>query len=525
MAPYEAGGAIGPKGFYRFVFDEYHSLSQPTLERAATPWKFLVAALLASRRERDPGVAFTEDAYTQLLVHRYGFVLPARIANWPAGEPQPTFRRPLGIVDGVLSSRLFGAELEVSNLGCATCHSAVLYDAAGDPTRDAWIGLPSSSIDLGRYSEDLYRAFVRAAARPDETLALVQQIFPTVSEDELKTLRKFYLPQLRKRTDELQKTIGAFTPYSNGQAGTTNGVATLKLYLGVIDGEHVDPTQVAFTSVPDLGPLRVRTSILWDGIYAPPGWSHTGPLAAMTPAAQIAAMGGIVSAVTISTTGVTPAVAAENVPRVREAVAWIIDDYRSPPFPGRIDGALAARGAALFDQHCARCHGTYAETPTGLRLASFPNKLIPSDVIDTDPTRASAVGADPNALFAKTALAPYLHARAMNGYIAPALTSVWASAPYLHNGSVPTLWHLMHPEARPARFQVGGHRLDFARVGIDGAVGADGVYRYPAGYAPWMEPDVYDTRAPGHSNAGHTEPFDDLGEDDKRALMEFLKRV
>jgi mono/diheme cytochrome c family protein len=522
MAEHEAGQ---PVGFYRFVFDEYHSLSRPTLERAATPWKVIATALLAYHHEQDPSIPLTEDAYTQLLVRRYGFVLPARVANWPAGDRQPAFRRPLGIVDGVLSSRLLGAEIEVSNLGCATCHSAVLYDAEGNPTHDAWIGLPSSSIDLGRYGEDAYRALVRAAARPDETLSLVRQVFPAVSEAELKTLRKFYLPELRERMDQLQRTIGALTPYSNGQPGLTNGVATLKLYLGVIDGKHVDPTQVAFTSVPDMGPLRVRTSILWDGVYAPQGWSHTGPLAPMSPSAQADAMGGIVSAVTIGTMGVTPAVAAENVPRIRQAVAWAIDDYRPPPFPGPIDGALAARGAALFDQHCARCHGTYAETPTGPRLVQFPNKVIPCDVIETDPVRAQAVGADPNALFAKTALAPYLHARNTGGYVATALTSVWATAPYLHNGSVPTLWHLMHPDARPARFQVGGHRLDWQRVGIDGQVEPDGVYRYPAGYKPWMEPDVYDTRARGRSNAGHVEPFDELGEDDKRALLEFLKRV
>jgi mono/diheme cytochrome c family protein len=514
-----------PAGFYRFVFDEYHSLSRPTLERAATPWKIIATALVSYHHERDPRVPLTEQGYVELLVRRYGFVLPARVANWPAGDPQPTFRRPLGIVDGVLASRVLGAELEVSNLGCATCHSAVLYDAQGNPTRDAWIGLPSSSIDLGRYGEEAYQALARAAAHPDETLALVRTVFPDVSDAELGTLRKFYLPRLRERMDELGKTIGALTPYSNGQPGLTNGVATLKLYLGVIDGKHVDPTQVAFTSVPDMGPLRARTSILWDGVYAPQGWQHTGPLPAMTEAAQISGMGGIVSAVTIGTMGVTPEVAAENVPRIREAVGWVIDEYRPPPFPGPIDATLAARGGALFGQHCARCHGNYAETPAGLRLASFPNEVIPSDVIETDATRADAVGADPNALFAKTALAPYLHARRTGGYVATALTSVWATAPYLHNGSIPTLWHLMHPEARPARFQVGGHRLDFARVGIDGAVDAEGVYRYPKGYAPWMDPDVYDTRAPGRSNAGHVEPFDELSEDDKRALLEFLKRV
>jgi hypothetical protein len=87
---------------------------------------------------------------------------------------------------------------------------------------------------------------------------------------------------------------------------------------------------------------------------------------------------------------------------------------------------------------------------------------------------------------------------------------------------VPTLWHLMHPEARPARFQVGGHALDFTRVGIAGSE-RDGTYAYPAGYTPWTLPDLYDTALPGHANTGHTRPFQNMSEEEKAALLEFLK--
>jgi mono/diheme cytochrome c family protein len=518
--------AAAPVGFYRFIFDSFHSLSRPAMERSAVPWKVMAAAMLSLEATRAPTPPATEAAYAALLERRYGFVVPARIANWPAGDAQPTFTRPLGIVSGTLARSLPRVEMEVSNLGCATCHSAVLYDGAGNPTHDVWIGLPSTSIDLGRYAEDAYAALARAADRPDETLALAARIFPAMYDVERESLRRYYFPELIRRVAELRATTGAFTPYSNGGPGLTNGVATLKLYLGALDTRHRDPTQVAFTSVPDLAPLRLRTSILWDGVYAPPGWGHSGPVdPGLSVDARRDALAGIVSVVTIGTLGVTPDVAATNIPHVADAVGWMLTSYRPPPFPAPIDAALAARGGALFAQHCERCHGTYEETPGGVRVATFPNKLVPADVIDTDPVRAEAVGAAPNALFGKTAMGPHVDARATGGYIATALTSLWASAPYLHNGSVPTLWHLMHPEARPARFQVGGHRLDFARVGIDGAVDAAGVYRYPAGYKPWMEPAIYDTTLPGRSNAGHVEPFDELSEDDKRALLEFLKRV
>jgi mono/diheme cytochrome c family protein len=529
-SPAMAARANSPAvGFYRFVFDPFQSLSRPAMERSAVPWKVMAAAMLGLEATRGPAPALTEDAYVRLLERRYGFVVPARVANWPAWEHEPAFNRPLGIVSGTLGHAIPHIEIEVANLGCATCHSARLYDAAGNPTRDAWVGLPSSSIDLGRYAEDAFAALSRAADRPEETLALARQVFPAMSVVEEDSLRRFYFPELAARIAELRGTIGAFTPYSNGGPGLTNGVATLKLYLGALDAHRPAPGEVAFTSVPDLAPLRVRTSILWDGIYAAPGWAHAGVVEPRDRPLPLAArrdgLAGIVSIVTIGTLGVTPEVAATNIPLVADAVEWMLTSYRPPPFPGPIDAPLAARGGALFERHCARCHGSYEETPEGLRVVRFPNKLVPAYLIETDPTRARAVGRDPNALFAGTALGPHVDARATGGYIAPALTALWATAPYLHNGSVPTLWHLMRPEARPTRFQVGGHRLDFARVGLDEVPGADGVSRYPAGYQPWMEPEIYDTRAPGRSNAGHDEPFSSLGEDDKRALLEFLKRV
>jgi hypothetical protein len=83
----------------------------------------------------------------------------------------------------------------------------------------------------------------------------------------------------------------------------------------------------------------------------------------------------------------------------------------------------------------------------------------------------------------------------------------------------------MHPEARPRRFDVGGHRLDFEKVGIAGSPDADGVYRYPPGYRPWTLPETYDTGDAGKGNGGHDAPFAGMDEDQKRALLEFLKRV
>jgi mono/diheme cytochrome c family protein len=523
MPSYEARQPIG---FYRLLFDEYQSFSRATLERSAVSWKAMATALLTYHRQADPTLLLTEAAYVELLSRRYGFVVPTRIANWPTGQPQAPFTRPLGIVHGSVTAWLPRVELEVANNGCATCHAGVLYDRTGLPTREAWLGLPSTSINLGRYAEEAFLALERATQRPrEEFLANVRALFPAVSEAELATLRNYYLPALAKRIPRLRAAIGGFTPYSNGGPGLTNGVATIKFYFGVIDDKQRDPSQVAFTSIPDLAGLRLRTSILWDGVYSPPGWPHSGPLpATLTPAQQRDGIGGVVAIVTVGTLGVTPEVAAANVPRVREAVQWMFEQYQPPPFPAPIDRPLAQRGGKLYEEHCSHCHGSYQETAAGLRLVQFPNRVSRATTIGTDPERAGAVREGAGNLFARTAMGAHLEAVATGGYIAPPLTSLWATAPYLHNGSVPTLYHLMHASSRPAKFQVGGHRLDFAKVGIDGSE-RDGVYQYPAAYHPWTLPEIYDTSTPGRRNGGHEEPFDELGEDDKRALLEFLKRV
>ena len=71
------------------------------------------------------------------------------------------------------------------------------------------------------------------------------------------------------------------------------------------------------------------------------------------------------------------------------------------------------------------------------------------------------------------------------------LDGVWLRAPFLHNGSVPTLDELFAPETRRARFYRGYNVFDPSRVGFisEGDAAARG--------------SLYDTTQPGNSNAGH----------------------
>ena len=109
------------------------------------------------------------------------------------------------------------------------------------------------------------------------------------------------------------------------------------------------------------------------------------------------------------------------------------------------------------------------------------------------------------------------------GYVAPPLDGIWATAPYLHNGSVPTLAALLDGEARPTRWRFDGDHPDYDQT----ALGWN-YRRLQQGrrqYASLEEQKwVYDSTRPGFSNQGHD--YGNLLSDDERgALLEYLKTL
>ncbi len=66
------------------------------------------------------------------------------------------------------------------------------------------------------------------------------------------------------------------------------------------------------------------------------------------------------------------------------------------------------------------------------------------------------------------------------GYVATPLDGIWARSPYLHNGSVPTLYHLLVPNARPNTFIVGSMKFDSANVGFEWRSPMENTERYNA---------------------------------------------
>jgi hypothetical protein len=107
------------------------------------------------------------------------------------------------------------------------------------------------------------------------------------------------------------------------------------------------------------------------------------------------------------------------------------------------------------------------------------------------------------------------------GYVAPPLDGIWASAPYFHNGSVPTIWHLLHPSSRPTVWLRTEEGYDRERLGLEVTELAD----VPADVSDPAELRRYfDTRINGKSGAGHAF-VDALTEEEKQDLLEYLKTL
>ena len=213
------------------------------------------------------------------------------------------------------------------------------------------------------------------------------------------------------------------------------------------------------------------------------------------------------------------------VPRIKREFESVVAHLRPPVYPYEIDTALAGRGRVLFESRtlgCAGCHGVY----DGRGNVDWPGE---HHDVGTDRGLLDVVSPGFIDAFQHSPLAVDGTLRRSRGYAATPLTGVWANFPYLHNGSVPTLYHLLGPAAeRPRIFEVMAARtLDRARVGQP-------LYRDDADAQRTEEVllrrhgqdrDWFNTTRPGSSNDGH-DFWRFIGTDEnRRALIEYLKTL
>jgi mono/diheme cytochrome c family protein len=200
-----------------------------------------------------------------------------------------------------------------------------------------------------------------------------------------------------------------------------------------------------------------------------------------------------------------------------DILAWI-ESLEAPKYPGTIDRSLAAQGKVAFERVCAQCHGTYGED------ASYPNRIVAIEEVGTDPVRLQSLSVEYRKSMQDGWFGDYgakKYVTDPGGYIAPPLNGIWASAPYLHNGSVPTLWHLLHPNERPVVWRRTEEGYDHSRVGLE-ITPLDSLPESAKAAAEKRE--YFDTRRRGKSAAGHPFP-NELSAGEKQSVLEYLKSL
>jgi hypothetical protein len=198
-----------------------------------------------------------------------------------------------------------------------------------------------------------------------------------------------------------------------------------------------------------------------------------------------------------------------------------LKSLKPPKYPFPIDSDRANRGKVVFEKTCARCHGTYGAD------GRYPNKIVPLDLIGTDPVRATGLSERLVVHYNSTWLGEdYPAEPKMVGYQAPPLDGIWATAPYLHNGCAPTLATVLNSTERPARFRR-PPSTDFANYDQADVGWQFEVEQAPSSPAPPNSAAnrfVYDASRFGLGNKGHT--FGDgLGDDERHDVIEYLKTL
>lgn len=211
---------------------------------------------------------------------------------------------------------------------------------------------------------------------------------------------------------------------------------------------------------------------------------------------------------------------AEEVDKKMEDVLAYIYSLDSPEYPFEINEGLTNQGKTVFENNCTECHGSYNDNG----VDDYPNVLVALESIKTDP-ELSEHYTEPtpqNAYFLDwfnngwfgTYSSP-LEIVPQGGYVAPPLDGIWATAPYFHNGSVPTLADVLNSKDRPAYWSRSFDNRDYDQELLG--------WNYTVETSQ-QNKSTYNTTLKGYGSGGHTFG-DSLTDNERIALLEYLKTL
>jgi mono/diheme cytochrome c family protein len=382
-------------------------------------------------------------------------------------------------------------------LNCAVCHASTVRTAPDKPA-SLVLGMPAATFNIKGFQE----FFFRCAADPKFSK---EYILPEIQQQggDLDLLDRYlvYPVAIAIMRDRVLALAGRFDwvfkqhDWGPGRVDTFNSAKVIFNFPMA----HLDPKELnAPADFPSLWRQRQRKEpremqLHWDG-------NNT----TVEERNKSAAFG----------TGTTPPTI--DLARIRRVEDWIMD--ATPPlfkdfFP--IDTKLAAEGAPIYKQYCASCHGASGSDFTG----EYVGQVVPLAQIGTDRRRldsyTSTLAVNQATLYAGYPWR-FTHFTKTHGYANLPLDGLWLRAPYLHNGSVPSLRDLLEPAAkRPKTFYRGNDVYDALNAGFVSTVAeANGKKFFRL-----------DTTLPGNGNGGHEGKTygTELSAAEKTALIEFLK--
>jgi hypothetical protein len=374
-------------------------------------------------------------------------------------------------------------QVPLVGLNCAVCHCGTVRDAPDQPRR-VIPGMPSHRFDLQAYQRFFFSCVRDPEFTPERILNAIEKANPKLGLFEKLIYKFIVIPRTRDQGRELARSFS--WTYSRPPTGPGR-VDTFNPYK-VSFGFNMDSDQTVGTA--DLPPLfeqRIR-----DGLWL--HWDGNNDL--VTERNKSAAIGAGASEDSL------------DLPAMKRVEDWIWT-HKPPAFPANwIDSEAAKQGKALWEKHCAECHAIGGK---------YTGQVEPIEKIGTDPGRLDSFTAELTAKMNTIGTNKpwkFSHFRKTNGYANMPLDGIWLRAPYLHNGSVPTLRDLLNPPAkRPAVFWRGYDVYDYKNVGfVTSGAGAE------------REGFKFEVFRRGNGNGGHVYGTK-LTDSEKLSLIEHMKTL
>lgn len=416
---------------------------------------------------------------------------------------------------GISRRTVSGVDLVWFN--CAVCHTGTWRtdeegaEAARWPEDEPWArgewqsvaGMPSNNLDLHRFIEFLLGAGTDERLAPGPLLAAIEKAGGSLGLFERLLWRHFVIPELREglllQYNRLGPLLAEQPAWGPGRVDTFNPYKLIQLGWPL---DELDPAErigtADFPSIFLQGP-REGMQLHWDG--------NNPSLAERNLSAAVGA-------------GLDLATATADDRRAIERVAnWLLDlePPPSPMHPARdaaADRDAIARGKEVYTAHCADCHGYQGATGyvfEGDRLG----EVEPIEEIGTE--RARLASYTERFREAQREVLGFESFVTTGGYANHPLDGLWLRGPYLHNGSVPTLYDLLlRPEDRPVAFLRGGDVVDPEKGGFRADTCEPGEATPPGTIC-------FDTRLPGNGNGGHLYGTGMLSDAEKADLLAYLK--